>query len=251
MKRNSIFQKSISSFYYILLLTLLLFNLRSKDAISQEIDQIDSDPYIDPYGVKEVLNPVRRTESLQAFMLGLGYGLNPIIILAPALNFSMYWDPLIIGLEFSDSESLGIWTKERKENFGNSRFSSTSQFIKWFFGENFYLMASRENRKVELWNRTYNRTGGRANFDMFVKARMNSLGLGFLRFNDYGFFGIDILRLNFLNRDSVTVVEKWETWSVLSGNRNRLDENIEERSKKWKNIINSPTGFLITVGLYY
>ena len=32
-------------------------------------------------------------------------------------------------------------------------------------------------------------------------------------------FQFDILRLNFLKRDSVTVVEHWETWSALSGNR--------------------------------
>ncbi len=223
----------------------------SKEAVSQEIDRLESDPYIDPYGVKELLNPVKRAESLQAFMLGIGYGLSPIIILAPALNFAMYWDPLIFGLEFSDSESLGIWSKERRENFGNSRFSGTSEFIKWFFGENFYFMIAREKRNVDLWNRTYNRTEGSAKFDMFLKARMNSLGVGYLRFNDYGFLGIDILRLNFLSSDSVKVVEKWETWSVLSGSRESLDKNIEERSKKWKNIINSPTGFIITVGLYY
>ena len=223
----------------------------SKDSISQEIDPMDSDPYIDPYGAAEVLNPVKRTESLQAFMLGLGYGLNPIIILAPALNFAIYWNPLIFGLEFSDSESLGIWSKERKENFGNSRFSGNSLFVKWFLGENFYFLVARENRSIELWNRTYNRTGGRAKFDMLAKSRMNSLGLGYLRFNEYGFLGIDILRLNFMKRDSVTVVEHWETWSSLSGNRDRLNENIDERSSKWKNIINSPTGLLITVGLYY
>jgi len=225
--------------------------MMSKDAISQEIDQIDSDPYIDPYGVEELLNPVKRTENLHAFMLGISYGLNPIIILAPALNFAMYWDPLIFGVEFSDSEALGIWSKERSENFGNSRFSATSQFIKWFFGENFYLITAIENRSIELWNRTYNRTGGKAKFDMFVKTRMNSFGLGFLRFNDYGFLGIDILRLNYLKRNSVSVIDQWETWSDLQGNRDRLDENIEDRSKKWKNIIESPTGFLITVGLYY
>lgn len=223
----------------------------SKDAISQETDLMDSDPYIDPSGAYELLNPIKRTGSSQAFMFGISYGLNPIIILAPALNFSMYLEPLILGFEFSDSESVGIWIKERKENFGNSRFSGNSQFIKWFLGKNFYVMLARENRSLELWNRTYNRTSGRAKFDMFVISRMHSLGLGFLRFGDYGFLGIDILRLNVLKKDSVTIVEHWETWSVHSGNRNQLDVNIDERSKKWKNIIDSPTGLLITVGLYY
>ena len=251
MKKISIFQNISSFFCYILLITLLLYNIFAKDAFSEEIDQIDFDPYIENYGVEKILNSDKRTEFFQAFMFGLGYGLNPIIILAPALNFAMYWDPLIFGLEFSDSESLGIWSKERRENFGNSRFSGTNQFIKWFYGENFYLMFAIENRSVELWSRTYNRTGGRAMYDMFVNTRMNSLGIGFLRFSDFGFLGVDILRLNFLKKNSVTIIEQAETWSVLSGNRDQLDQNIAERSKKWKNILDSPTGLLITVGLYY
>ena len=73
----------------------------------------------------------------------------------------------------------------------------------------------------------------------------------FLRFNRIGYLGIDIIRLNFFKKDLVTVEEKWETWTDLKGSRDRLDENIQERSDKWKKILNSPTGFLITVGLNF
>ena len=109
----------------------------------------------------------------------------------------------------------------------------------------------RDERSVDLWNRTFNRDSGKALFDMFVNTNFSSFGIGFLRFNDIGFLGIDILRLNFLKNDSVTIVEKWETWSDLSGSRYRLDENILERSEKWKRILHSPTGFLITVGINF
>ena len=81
-------------------------------------------------------------------------------------------DPVVIGLEISDSEHLGIWEKERQENFGPSRMSGDTLFLKWFYGENFYLIAAREKRSVKLWTRTYNRTGaGRATFGSSRSAR--------------------------------------------------------------------------------
>ena len=114
-----------------------------------------------------ILQPTKRIEHQRVYMFGISYGLNPVIILAPALSAGMYWDPVVIGLEISDSENLGIWEKERQENFGPSRMSGETQFVKWFYGENFYLIAAREKRSVKLWARTYNRTGsGRATFDM-------------------------------------------------------------------------------------
>ena len=44
-------------------------------------------------------------------MFGIGYGLHPVIILAPALSTAMYWDPIAFGVEISDSGQLGIWEK--------------------------------------------------------------------------------------------------------------------------------------------
>ena len=99
-----------------------------QDATSSDED----DPYIDADGANVVLQPAKRVETQLAYMFGISYGLNPIIILAPALNFSMYWDPIIIGTEISDSDHLGIWEKERQENFGTSRFRGDTQLIKWF-----------------------------------------------------------------------------------------------------------------------
>ena len=87
--------------------------------------------------------------------------------------------------------------------------------------------------------------------DTVINSKFNSLGVGFLRFNGIGYLGIDILRLNFMKNDSVKIDEKWETWTDTTGSRDRLNENILERSDKWKNIILSPTGFLITIGLYF
>ena len=249
-----VFPPQLSSFKYfqlyflkLLLLTFLLFST----AAHAQYPEIDEEPYLDPAAANEALQPTKRAQSTQAYMLGINYGLNPIIILAPALSLSMYWDPLVLGLEISDSDTLGIWEKERQENFGTSRFSGETQFIKWFYGDNFYLMAAREHRNIKLWSRTFNRHSGKAKFDMFVETTIASLGAGLLRFNDIGFLSIDIIRYNFIENQSVKIVEYWETWTETVGDRDRLDQNIKDRSDKWIKIINAPTGFVVTFGIYF
>ena len=236
----------------ILLTAIFYYLLFSTAVLGQDVTSSDEDdPYIDPDGASVVLLPTKRVEAQRAYMFGIGYGLNPIIILAPALSFSMYWDPIIIGTEISDSEHLGIWEKERKENFGPSRFRGDTQFLKWFYGENFFLLAAREHRTIDLWNRTYNRISGKALFDMHIETTVTSLGAGLLRFNDIGFLAIDIIRYNIQQKQSVKVVEYWETWSINSGTREALDNNIQIRTDKWFDIINSPSGFIITFGVYF
>ena len=236
----------------ILLTAIFYYFLFSTAVLGQDITSSDTDdPYLDPDGASAVLQPTNRVESQRAYMFGISYGLNPIIILAPALSFSMYWDPIIIGMEISDSDHLGIWEKERKENFGTSRFRGDTQFLKWFYGENFFLLAAREHRTIDLWNRTYNRISGKALFDMHFDTTVASLGAGLLRFNDIGFLAIDIIRYNIQQKQSVKVVEYWETWSINSGTREALDKNIQNRTDKWFDIINSPSGFIITFGIYF
>ncbi len=249
-----VFPPQLSSFKYfqlyflkLLLLTFLLFST----AAHAQYPEIDEEPYLDPAAANETLQPTKRAQSTQAYMLGINYGLNPIIILAPALSLSMYWDPLVLGLEISDSDTLGIWEKERQENFGTSRFSGETQFIKWFYGDNFYLMAAREHRNIKLWSRTFNRVSGKAKFDMFIETTIASLGAGLLRFNDIGFLSIDIIRHNIIENQSVKIVEYWETWTELEGNRDKLDQNIKDRSDKWIKNINAPTGFVVTFGVYF
>ena len=241
--------------FKILLTAIFYFLLFSTAVLGQDVTSSDEDnPYIDPDGASAVLQPTKRAESQRAYMFGISYGLNPIIILAPALSFSMYWDPIIIGMEISDSDNLGIWEKERKENFGTSRFRGDTQLIKWFYGENFYLMAAREHRTIDLWNRTYNRISGKALFDMHFDTTVTSLGAGLLRFNEIGFLAIDIIRFNIQQKQSVKVVEYWETWSISqlgSGTRESLDNNIQNRTDKWFDIINSPSGFIVTFGVYF
>ena len=236
----------------ILLTAFFCFLVFSTAVHGQDVTSSDTeDPYLDPDGASAVLQPTKRVESQRAYMFGISYGLNPIIILAPALSFSMYWDPIVIGMEISDSDHLGIWEKERQENFGTSRFRGDTQFIKWFYGENFFLLAAREHRTIDLWNRTYNRISGKALFDMHFDTTVTSLGAGLLRFNDIGFLAIDIIRYNIQQKQSVKVVEYWETWSINSGTRESLDNNIQNRTDKWFDIINSPSGFIITFGIYF
>ena len=218
---------------------------------SFEIEPED-DPYIDPEEASKIMTTEKRIDTTYAYMLGISYGLSPVIILAPALSAGIYWDPVVIGLEISDSNHIGIWEKERQENFGPSRVSGDTQFLKLFFGENLYVIAAREKRSLKLWTRTYNRTGsGRATFDMFFSTTVFSLGTGLLRFNEIGFLAIDIIRLSFLESQAVEVEEHWETWTEISGSREKLDQNILERTDKWFNILDSPTGFVVTVGVYF
>ena len=215
-------------------------------------DTVDDDPYIDPNKISASFKTNKHFEFRQKYLFGIGYGLHPIIILAPALSAGMYWDPMVIGFEISDSDHLGIWEKERRENLGPSRFSGQTQFLKWFLFENFYLMAAMEQRSAKIWGITYNREGeGEARFDMFLDTTVFSLGTGLLRFNEIGFLSIDIIRLSFLHKQSVVAVENRETWSELSGTRERLDQNISERSEKWLGWLNSSTGFIVTFGLNF
>ena len=239
--------------FLILLILFICFLLFPPALFGQDVTAGENeDPYIDPDAASKILQPIKRVEHQQVYMFGISYGLNPVIILAPALSAGMYWDPVVIGAEISDTEHLGIWEKERRENFGPSRMSGNTQFLKWFYGENFYLIAAREERSVKLWTRTYNRTSlGRASFDMFFNTTVFSLGTGLLRFNEIGFLAIDIIRLSFLQNQSVEVIENWETWSEISGSRERLDQNIHERTVKWFNWMDSPTGFIVTVGVYF
>ena len=101
-------------------------------------------------------------------------------------------------------------------------------------------------------NRTYNRTGlGKALFDMHYDLTLASLGIGLLRFNSNGFLALDILRFGFQHKQSVKIVEYWETWSIRSGTREPLDQNIRKRQKDWVDILDSPTGLFETYGFYY
>ena len=236
--------------YYlnIFLLTFLFF---STPVHAQDSSELDEDPYLDPAAANLVLQPITRAEVNQAYMFGISYGLNPIILLAPAVSIGMYWDPLVLGLEISDSESFGIWEKERRENLGEARLSGETQFIKWFYSDNFYLIAARESRSIKLWSRTFNRMSGQALFDMFVETTVASVGAGYLRFGDIGFFSIDIVRFNLVKNHTVKIIEHYETWSQFSGNRDALDQNIKDRSNKWIKTINAPTGFVLTFGIFF
>ena len=103
----------------VLFCVLLTTSLIAQDSL----DIGDDDPYIDQSKTSSLFKPNKHFESPLKYILGISYGLHPIIILAPALSGAMYWDPMVIGFEISDSDHLGIWEKERRENLGPSWFS--------------------------------------------------------------------------------------------------------------------------------
>ena len=54
-----------------------------------------------------------------------------------------------------------------------------------------------------------------------------------------------------MKNHTVKIVEYYETWSEISGNRDELDQNIKDRSNKWIKTINAPTGFVLTFGVFF
>ena len=76
--------------FHILLTAFFCFLVFSTTVHGQDVTSSDTeDPYLDPDGVSAVILPTERVGSQRAYMFGISYGLNPIIILAPALSFSM------------------------------------------------------------------------------------------------------------------------------------------------------------------
>jgi len=104
----------------ILLTSFLCFLLFSSVLFGQDFKAGEpEDPYIDPDGASKILQPTKRVEQQRVYMFGISYGLNPLIILAPALSAGIYWDPMVIGFEISDSEHLGIWEKSVEKTLGH------------------------------------------------------------------------------------------------------------------------------------
>ena len=91
---------------------------------------VEDDAYIDPNKTSTTFEQNKQFEYPRKYIFGISYGLHPIIVFAPALSAGMYWDPLVIGFEISDSDHLGIWEKLRRENLGPSKFSRGTQFLK-------------------------------------------------------------------------------------------------------------------------
>ena len=89
LETYNIFKISISRIYFLLFVFVFFFHFSAKDSISQEIDQLDEDPYLDPYAAEKILNPPKRFDSSRSFLLGMSYGLNPIIIVKNRKKLSL------------------------------------------------------------------------------------------------------------------------------------------------------------------
>ncbi len=206
------------------------------------------DPYLDP----EAAQPVgRRADKDFGFLIGTGYGLHPMYLPAPPLVVGWYQDPFVINVERSDTEQAQVLTKERLESFGTSRFQNTALVGRYFLGQSLVVMATLEERKLDLWNRTFNRQQGEASFDQHLKATVATGGVGFMSFSNYSFFGVDVLRYAVPLSESAEVVEHYETWTLISGDRSLLDENIEGRNETWLDLLKVPSGFVIYWGLWF
>ena len=212
----------------------------------------DEDPFIDPVGVRAIMEPQKRFNEDQGFLVGIMYGLNPVIVFSPGISFAIYKDPFIAGLEISDSDKISIWAKQRKEGLGPSRLGGTTVFGKWFIGSATYVMAAYEDRYTYLWERSYDRPpgGGKARYDIFIESTVASLGIGYMRYGRLGFMAMDIVRYSMVLNRSVRVVEHWETWSS-KGLRKDLDWNIAYVRDDWYDVLDSPSAVLVTVGLFF
>ncbi len=213
---------------------------------------LNDDPFLDPQAVAENLKPLQRFESPQGFMLGVSYGLNPIVVWAPPLSLAYYFEPIVVGVELSDSEKFGMWSKQRVDGLGPSRFTGNTVFLKAFLGHSFYVMGAYEKRTIDFWDRSYDRPewGGKARFDMFFQTSVASAGIGYMRFGGNRFMAMDILRYSVVVSRSVEVVEHWETWTFM-GLRDELDGNIRDRTEDWYDTLDSPSAIVFTIGYFF
>ncbi|MGA1597934.1 MAG: hypothetical protein ACO4AU_02715 [bacterium] len=206
------------------------------------------DPYIDP----DAASPQGRASRDSGVMLGLGYGLHPMYVVAPPVMVGWYQEPWIFGYEKADTKGLQAFTNERIEAFGVSRFRNDMVFGKYFVGETVCLISTVEQRQMDLWYRTFNREGqGSAKFDQHLSATVLTAGIGLLGFEENTFFGIDLIRYAFPMSESVEVREHYETWSLLSGSREQLDQNIKERNEEWLDLLKLPSGFVVYWGFWF
>ena len=206
------------------------------------------DPYLDPEGAKPLGG---RADKDSGLLLGFGYGLHPMYVPAPPLVLGWYQDPVVFGVESSDTDQFQVLTKERLEAFGTSRFRNTALFGKYFLGSSLLAMVTLEERRMDLWDRTFNRTQGSASFDQHLKATVATGGLGFMSFSNYSFFGVDVLRYAVPLSESAEVVEHYETWTLISGTREELDQNIAKRNETWLDLLKVSSGFVIYWGFWF
>jgi len=215
------------------------------------------DPYVDSQAANRVISSnvaaaaPRKKITTQAAMLGLSYGLNPIIVFAPGISLAYYYSPVIVGVELSDSERFPAFTKERIDIFGRSQFIGNTGFVKVFIGESFYLMGAVENRTTNLWNRTYNRTwGGQAKYNVFIHSTVATLGIGALKFSDKVFLSFDFIRYGTVLSESSETEMIYETWSDI-GQKGTMDNEITGRRDRWYDTLDSPSAMMLTVGMYF
>ena len=213
----------------------------------------ESDPFIDPLAIENTTGGInKRFTEESGFMVGLMYGLNPVILFSPAISISYFHEEFVIGVESSNSDLIGVWTKQRLEQLGTTRFRGNTLFIKYFFGSHSYIMGAYEYREAILWNRNYDRppTGGKSRWDIFTESNVGSLGLGYMRIGKLGFMSLDIIRYSVLLNNKFRIKEYWETWTE-KGDRDQLDNNMNYVRDDWYDVLDSPSAVLITVGFYF
>ncbi len=53
----------------------------------------------------------------QGILIGILYGLHPVLVFSPALNLGYYNEPFAVGVEISDSDKLEFWSKQKKNGW--------------------------------------------------------------------------------------------------------------------------------------
>ena len=218
-----------------------------------------NDPYLATTAVRSMANDTRMIDNFM-FLTGLTWGISPMLIFSPALSFSAYVDPIIVGIELVDSEILGAFEREKLNGIGNVRFLNNVGFAKLFIGQSFYVVGSYEQRKVKLYNRKFNRyfdVGPRlAQYDMFVNTKAMTFGIGVQKFAETLFISFDFLRWTHVLSNSYTTVIHSSNWSDGPDPNDgftspSLLEDIEERGERWYKTLSGPTAMILTVGVHF
>ncbi|HIL88428.1 MAG TPA: hypothetical protein EYM25_06930 [Deltaproteobacteria bacterium] len=230
---------------FFLTITLLLFS--GSGVHAQELDPLLDDPYLDPE-TAAAMAPDEEDPTIvdSAFMIGTGWGIHPIHIFGPPLMLGYHRHPWTLGFEYSDTDQFNVFAKQRKESFGPLRATGISFYGRRMVWGGLYASAGIEDRRGWLWNRTYNRTEGKAQYDLYFQTQVVTLSAGYQHFGDATFLAVDIMRYNVLLQQTDKATIYLNTWTG-----NELNEDIQERKDNWNAILAFNATLVVTWGLHF
>ncbi len=223
---------------------------------------IDDDPLLDPGTAESLQLGGYRFERNFALLLGIQYGVSPLLLTSPGIVLGAYYDPIVVGLELVDSDILSALDDLRKDGIGDVRITNTAVYAKVFIGDSFYLVGTSEQRRLELYNRGYIRYGERVNvngkiepaqayYDMTIETDAYTVGIGVQKFSENLFTSFDFLRWIIPSKQSYSVENGYNNKTSNPNFMARLKAEQMSRRDRWYSSMRLPAAMVFTVGLVF